>query len=284
MAFEDLKIWLQERLGGTPAPVVAVLRLEGVIGGRGARGITLAKLASTIERAFKLRGLKAVALAVNSPGGAPVQSALLYRRIRQLAAEKKVPVFAFAEDVAASGGYWLLLAGDEIYADAASIIGSIGVVSSGFGFGEVLKRFGIERRLHTAGRDKSLLDPFLSEDPREVGRLERLQRDLHETFKGLVTERRGAKLATDVPEVFEGEVFSGRRAVEIGLVDALGELRAVMRERFGETVRLRKVEGPKGWRWRRLPGFATTRPGIADLAEEAWSAIEERLTWSRFGL
>lgn len=284
MAFEDLKIWLQQRLGGTPAPVVAVLRLEGVIGGRGVRGITLAKLAGTIERGFKLRGLKAVALSVNSPGGAPVQSALLYQRIRQLAKEKKVPVFAFAEDVAASGGYWLLLAGDEIYADAASLVGSIGVVTSGFGFSEVLKRFGIERRLHTAGRDKSMLDPFLSEDPREVGRLERLQRDLHETFKGLVTERRGAKLAPDVPEVFEGEVFSGRRAAEIGLVDGLGELRAVMRERFGEKVQLRRIEAARGWRWRRLPGLAVARPGIADLAEEVWSAIEERLTWSRFGL
>jgi len=284
MAFEDLKIWLQ-RLGGRPAPIVAVLRLEGVIGGRGVRGITLTKLAATIERAFRLRGLKAVALSVNSPGGAPVQSALLYQRIRQLAAEKKVPVFAFAEDVAASGGYWLLLAGDEIYADAASLVGSIGVVSSGFGFGEVLKRFGVERRLHTAGRDKSLLDPFLAENPRDVERLERLQRDLHETFKGLVTERRGAKLATGASEMFEGEVFSGRRAVEIGLVDALGELRAVMRQRFGETVRLRKVEAPRGWRWSRLPGFgAPARPALAEIAEEIWGALEERLIWNRFGL
>src|SRR5258708_36765679 len=162
MAFEDLKIWLQERLGGTRAPVVAVLRLEGVIGGRGQRGITLAKLASTIERAFKLRGLKAVALAVNSPGGAPVQSALVYQRIRQLAAEKKVPVFAFAEDVAASGGYWLLLAGDEVYADAASIVGSIGVVTSSFGFAEGLKRWGVGARRRTTGGADTLLDPSRS--------------------------------------------------------------------------------------------------------------------------
>jgi len=268
-----------------PPPTVAVLRLDGVIGPRQWRtALSLASHAAALDRAFALSGLSGVALAINSPGGSPVQSALLFRRIRQLAEEKAVPVFAFAEDVAASGGYWLALAGDEIYAEEASLLGSIGVVTSSFGLSRLIERFGIERRLHTAGRDKSLLDPFLSEDPREVGRLERLQRDLHETFKGLVTERRGAKLAADVPEVFEGEVFSGRRAVEIGLVDALGELRAVMRERFGETVRLRKVEGPKGWRWRRLPGFAATRPGIADLAEEAWSAIEERLTWSRFGL
>ena len=285
MAFEDFKIWLQQRLGRTPSPVVAVLRLEGVIGGRGVRGITLTKLAGTIERAFRLRGLKAVALSVNSPGGAPVQSALVYQRIRQLAAEKQVPVFAFAEDVAASGGYWLLLAGDEIYADAASLVGSIGVVSSSFGFGEVLKRFGIERRLHTAGRDKSMLDPFLAENPRDVERLERLQRDLHETFKGLVSERRGAKLTASAPEMFEGEVFSGRRALEIGLVDGIGELRAVMRQRFGDKVQLRRIEAPRSRRWLRLPGFAApARPALADLAEELLTAIEERLIWSRFGL
>src|SRR5258708_23493937 len=174
MALEDLKHWLQDRIGGKPAPAVAVLRLEGVIGGRGLRGLTLQRMAQTIERAFKLRNLKAVALAVNSPGGAPVQSALLYRRIRQLAAEKKIPVFAFAEDVAASGGYWLLLAGDGIYGDAASIVGSIGVGSSGFGFGEVLERFGIEPRLHTARRDQSMLDPFPPEGPPQGGRPGRL--------------------------------------------------------------------------------------------------------------
>jgi serine protease SohB len=284
MNLEDLKHWIQDRFGGNPAPAVAVLRLEGIIGGRGLRGLTLAKLAGTIERAFKLRNLKAVALAVNSPGGAPVQSALIYRRIRQLAVEKKVPVFAFAEDVAASGGYWLLLAGDEIYADAASIVGSIGVVTSSFGFAEVLKRLGVERRLHTSGRDKSLLDPFLSEDPREVERLERLQRDLHETFKAQVEERRGAKLVRGTVELFEGEIFSGRRAAELGLVDGLGELRATMRERFGETVRLRLMEMPRSRRWWRLPGVDAGRPGIADLAEQLLGALEERLQWNRFGL
>jgi serine protease SohB len=284
MAFEDLKHWVQDRFTGTAAPAVAVLRLEGVIGGRGVRGLTLQRMAQTIERAFKLRNLKAVALAVNSPGGAPVQSALLYRRIRQLAAEKKVPVFAFAEDVAASGGYWLLLAGDEIYADAASIVGSIGVVTSSFGFAEVLKRLGVERRLYTSGRDKSLLDPFLAEDPREVERLERLQRDLHDTFKSEVEERRGTKLTKTVA-LFEGEIFSGRRAVELGLVDGLGELRQVMRERFGETVRLRTLESARARRWWRLPGVTRApRGGLGDLLVEVIGAIEERLTWSRFGL
>lgn len=284
MSFEDLKHWIQDRVGGKAAPAVAVVRLEGIIGGRGMRGLTLKSVAQAIERAFKLRNLKAVALSVNSPGGAPVQSSLIYRRIRQLAAEKKIPVFTFAEDVAASGGYWLLLAGDEIYADAASIVGSIGVMTSSFGFAEVLKRAGIERRLHTSGRDKSLLDPFLSEDPREVERLERLQHDLHDTFKTAVEERRGTKLSRTA-ELFEGEIFSGRRAVELGLVDGLGDIRGVLRDRFGEDVRLRVLETARARRWWRLPGVARTpRGGIGDLLDELLAAIEERLHWSRFGL
>jgi serine protease SohB len=284
MALQDLKHWFLDRVGTGAPPAVAVLRLEGVIGMRGGRGLTLPRLAGLIERAFKLPNLKAVALSINSPGGAPVQSSLIYQRIRALSAEKKIPVFAFAEDIAASGGYWLLLAGDEIYADSASLLGSIGVVSSGFGFPEVLRRFGVERRLHTAGRDKSLLDPFRAEDPRDVARLERLQRELHETFKDVVRERRGAKLSTDIPELFEGEVFSGRRAVELGLADGLGDLRGVMRARFGEDVRLRLVTPPRSWRRWRVPGTSAFRPDLAEIVGEIWSAIEERLHWGRFGL
>ena len=284
MIFEDLKHWLQDRVGGKPAPAVAVLRLEGVIGLRGQRGLTLQRFASVIDRAFKLPNLKAVALSINSPGGAPVQSALIYRRIRDLSAEKNVPVFAFAEDVAASGGYWLLLAGDEIYADAASLLGSIGVVTSSFGFPAVLKRLGVERRLHTSGRDKSLLDPFLAESSRDVERLERLQQDLHETFKDAVRERRGTKLAKDTPELFEGEVFTGRRAVELGLVDGLGDLRGVMRARFGEDVRLRVVAPARSrWRWW-APGTRAHRLDLGEIVGEIWGAIEERLHWGRFGL
>ncbi|HUK08003.1 MAG TPA: S49 family peptidase [Stellaceae bacterium] len=284
MALQDLKHWFLDRVGAGAPPAVAVLRLEGVIGMRGQRGLTLQRLAGMIERAFKLPNLKAVALSINSPGGAPVQSALIYRRIRDLSAEKKVPVFAFAEDVAASGGYWLLLAGDEIYADAASLLGSIGVVSSGFGFPEVLKRLGVERRLHTAGRDKSLLDPFLAEDTRDVGRLERLQHELHETFKDAVRERRGAKLAREAPELFEGEIFTGRRAVELGLADGLGDLRGVMRARFGDDVRLRLVMPQRSWRRWRVPGMGATRPDLVEIVGDIWSAIEERLHWGRFGL
>lgn len=267
-----------------PAPVVAVLRLNGVIGGRGPRGLTLERLSGMIERAFMPRHLKAVALAISSPGGSPVQSALIQRRIRQLAQEKQVPVIAFAEDVAASGGYWLALAADEIYAEAASLVGSIGVVSSGFGFTELIQRWGIERRLYTAGRSKSLLDPFLSEDPRDVERLGRLQQDLHDTFKALVEERRGAKLDKSVPELFEGEVFSGRRAVELGLIDGIGDLRGVLRGRFGDRVRLRFVEpSHRSWqRWR--PFFPGAQTSSADWVAECLAMVEERLLWDRFGL
>src|SRR5450432_898993 len=187
-----------------PPPVVAVVRLHGVIGGRGARALTLAAKAAEIERAFRLGGLAAVALSINSPGGSPVQSALIFRRIRQLAEEKGVPVFAFAEDVAASGGYWLALAGDEIYAEDTSILGSIGVVSAGFGFSDLLRRLGISRRLYTSGESKALLDPFLAEDPRGVQRLTALQQDIHDGFKDIVRQRRGARLKGEDSVLFTG--------------------------------------------------------------------------------
>jgi signal peptide peptidase SppA len=264
-------------------PAVAVLRFEGVIGLRGRRGLSLRRYAAAIERAFSLRGVKAVALAINSPGGAPAQSALLYHRIRQLAAERAVPVLAFAEDVAASGGYWLALAADEIYAEETSLLGSIGVVSAGFGFVDALNRLGIERRLHTAGEDKSLLDPFLPEEPRDVERLKTLHQDLHDSFKELVRQRRGAKLKGEEAQLFNGEVFTGRRALSLGLIDGIGELRGVVRRLFGDGIRLRLIE-PERRRpfWMRL--VLPRRPDIGDLAADLLARIEERLVWARFGL
>jgi signal peptide peptidase SppA len=263
--------------------VVAVLRFEGVIGPRGRRSLSLRRFAGAIERAFSQRGLKAVALAVNSPGGSPVQSSLLYRRIRQLADEKEVPVIAFAEDVAASGGYWLALAADEIYAEESSLLGSIGVVSGGFGFTEALSRLGVERRLHTAGENKSLLDPFLPEDPRGVERVDTLLQDLHESFKELVRRRRGAKLVGDEGQLFSGEVFTGRRALAHGLIDGIGELRGVLRARFGESVRLKPV-APERRRFSLLSLARPRRPEIGDLAADLLARLEERLIWARFGL
>jgi signal peptide peptidase SppA len=266
------------------SPVVAVLRFEGVIAPRPRRGaISLSSHAGAIDKAFALKGLVAVALVVNSPGGTPVQSALLCRRIRQLAAEKKVPVFAFAEDVAASGGYWLLLAGDEIYSDEASIVGSIGVISASFGFSELIGRLGIDRRIHTAGERKSLLDPFLPEQETEVERLAHLQRELHEIFQEEVKRRRGGKIDAADETLFSGEVLTGRMAVARGLADGVGELRGVMRARYGERVKLRPVTAERRrWPWRgRLPFWGRPSPlSLTDLVD--W--LEARLLWARFGL
>lgn len=268
---------------GPTEPTVAVLRFDGIIGLRGRRSLSLRRYAAALERAFAQRGLKAVALAINSPGGSPAQSALLYRRIRQLAAERAVPVLAFAEDVAASGGYWLALAADEIYAEETSLLGSIGVVTSGFGFVTALGRLGIERRLYTAGDNKSLLDPFLPEDPSDVDRLKTLQQDLHESFKELVRQRRGGKLKGEETQLFSGEVFTGKRAVSLGLIDGIGELRGIVRGMFGEEVRLRVID-PERRRpfWTRLPWPG--RPDVSDIASDLVARVEEGLIWARFGL
>ena len=268
-----------------PPPQVAVVRFDGLIGARGPRGLSLRRFAHALERAFALRNLKAVALAINSPGGSPVQSSLLYRRIRQLAEEKDVPVIAFAEDVAASGGYWLALAADEIFAEETSLLGSIGVVTASFGFAEALRRLGVQRRLYTAGENKSLLDPFLMEDPKGIERLTVLQQDMHASFKELVRTRRGLKLKGEESDLFSGEVFTGRRAIERGLIDGIGDLRSTMRQRYGETVRLRAVE-PERRRFALLQwfGWSPRRAEIGDLATDLLARLEERMIWARFGL
>jgi signal peptide peptidase SppA len=265
-------------------PVVSVLRFEGVITPRSRRGgVSLASHAAAIERAFRASGLVAVAIVVNSPGGSPVQSALLYRRIRQLAEEKRVPVIAFAEDVAASGGYWLALAGDEIFSEETSLLGSIGVISAGFGFYQLIGRLGVERRLHTAGERKSLLDPFLPEEQSDVARLAALQEDIHQSFKEHVRRRRAGKIDDSDETLFSGDVLTGRMAVARGLIDGIGEIRTVMRARYGEKVRLRPVVAERR-RWpfpSRLPFLAREPVSlIGELAD--W--IEARLLWARYGL
>lgn len=266
-----------------PPPTVAVLRLSGVIGAMGGfrRGLNLADKAASIERAFKVRNLKAVALAVNSPGGSPVQSALIAGRIRQLADEKQVPVISFCEDVAASGGYWLACAGDEIFADASSIVGSIGVVSGGFGLQGLIEKLGVERRLHTAGDKKAMLDPFGPEKPAEVKHLKDIQGDIHLAFKDMVRERRGKRLNAAEKDLFSGAFWTGTRALDMGLVDGLGDMRSVMRERYGENVKLRLIGGRRGL-LQRLRFGGTDVDG--DIAARAVAALEERLIWNRFGL
>ncbi len=264
-------------------PVVSVLRFEGVILPRARRNaISLASHAAAINRAFRVPGLVSVAIVVNSPGGAPVQSALIYRRIRQLAEEKKIPVIAFAEDVAASGGYWLALAGDEIFGEETSLLGSIGVVSGGFGLHDLIKRFGIERRLYTAGAHKSLLDPFLPVNPEDVERLSVLQKDIHRTFIEHVRRRRAGKIDAADDGLFNGDVLTGRMAAERGLIDGIGELRTVMRARYGDKVRLRMINAERRRPlWARLP---LTAPEPADLVADLVDWLEARLLWSRFGL
>jgi signal peptide peptidase SppA len=264
-----------------PKPVVAVVRLAGVIGARPgtlhAGGITAAAFIQPLERAFAMKGAVAVALAINSPGGAPAQSSLIVKRIRSLAAEHNLPVFAFAEDVAASGGYMLACAADEIFADDTSIIGSIGVISAGFGFPELLKKIGVERRVYTAGESKGMLDPFEAEKPDEVEHLKELQRDVHDAFKELVRERRAGKLKAGEDELFTGAFWTGRRALTLGLIDGIGELTDVMKTRFGEKIRFRPVGNRESWLRRRL--------GIeARIADGFFTAIEERVWWARFGL
>ncbi len=272
-----------------PPPVVGVLRLSGIIGGLGPlrSGMTLAALDTVIERAFKLPRLEAVALAVNSPGGSAAQSDLICRRIRDLAEEKEVRVFAFCEDVAASGGYWLACAADEIYARETSIVGSIGVISAGFGFPELLQRLGIERRIHTAGDKKSMLDPFQAEKPKDVARLKGIQKDLHESFQALVRERRGDRLKGGDTALYSGEFWTGKKALELGLVDGIGELRQTLRARYGDKVVLKRLDAARPW-WRRRFGLTglgpPPRPEPRDWVAGLLAAVEERALWSRFGL
>lgn len=268
-----------------PAPMVSVLRLSGVIGGRTGpfgSGLTLAGIEKAIESAFASKRTSAVALAINSPGGSPVQSALIARRIRALADEKNVPVVAFAEDVAASGGYWLACAGDEIFADENSIVGSIGVISAGFGFSRLIDRVGVERRIYSAGERKSLLDPFQPEDEKDVGRLKELQREIHDSFKRYVRTRRGDRLSGADEDLFEGDIWTGETARGLGLIDGIGDLRTVMRARFGERVKFR-VHAPKGAGLRRLLGRGADGAAY-DRTLAAVAAVDDWSQWKRFGL
>jgi signal peptide peptidase SppA len=260
---------------------VPVVRVAGVIGSamRFRPGLSLESLAQPLQRAFSFRASPAVALIINSPGGAAVQSHLIYRRIRALATEKQKTVLAFVEDVAASGGYMIALAADEIVVDPGSIVGSIGVVSAGFGFQDLIARFGIERRVHAAGDRKAMLDPFRPEKPEDVAHLESLQRQIHALFIDLVKERRGGKLAGD-SELFSGAFWSGRQGVELGLADTVGDARTVLRERFGDKVSTPVVNAGRPF-WRRF-GFPATLAG--ESVDAILAAIEERAAWSRFGL
>jgi len=272
--------WIRDRL--RRGPVVPVVRLSGVIasgGMLGARGLSIETVAPLLARAFSQRHAKAVALVINSPGGSPVQSALIAQRIRLLAREKNLPVIAFVEDVAASGGYWLACAADEIVADGASIVGSIGVISAGFGFKDLIGKLGVERRVHTSGENKSMLDPFREEKPEDVERLKRLQAEIHDGFKDWVRRRRGTRLKGEEALLFSGEFWTARRGLELGLVDSLGELRSVLQARYGEKVHLPVIAAR-----RRLLARFGLGSGIDSIGPSTLAALEERAHWQRFGL
>ena len=286
--FEAIKPVLPRRLRGD-IPIVPVVRLTGIIGFSTPLkpGLTLAGVARALERAFSMRHARAVALLINSPGGSPVQSHLIFRRIRQLAEEKGLRVIAFVEDVGASGGYMIACAADEIICDLSSMVGSIGVVGGSFGFDKLMEKVGVDRRLYTSGERKAMLDPFLPEKPEDVKRLKQIQSEIHEAFIALVKDRRGPKLAGPEKTLFSGEYWTGLTAVELGIVDAIGDLRSFLRERYGEEVLTPLVAPERSFFGRRLRGVGSEfdllagRPGWA---EDLVSALEARALWSRYGL
>jgi signal peptide peptidase SppA len=271
--------------------IVPVVRLSGLIGAVTPLrpGMSLAGVARTLERAFATRNARAVALVINSPGGSPVQSRQIYLRIRQLAAEKNLPVLVFVEDVAASGGYMIACAGDEIFCDPSSIMGSIGVVGGSFGFQELIKRVGVERRLYTAGEHKAMLDPFLPENPDDVARVKALQREIHAIFIALVKASRGTRLKGADDVLFTGEYWAGETSVSLGLADAIGDLRSTLRARYGDKVLTPVIAPPggllSGLLGRKSAGAGTFGQidGIAGLPEELISALESRAIWAKFG-
>ena len=258
--------------------IVAHLKLNGVIGNAGKfkQGIDFAGQEEVIKKAFSLKKAHTVAITINSPGGSPVQSHLIYSFIRQEAKKNKKKVIVFAEDVAASGGYLISCAGDEIYANSSSIIGSIGVIYSSFGFTELIKKIGVERRVHTAGKNKSTLDPFLEEKNEDIERLKKIQLDLHKDFIDVVEKSRSTKLRKDSGiELFSGEFWSGRKAKDLGLIDGIGNADEILKEKFGEKVEIKKFEKAKGWLARKLSS--------ENYAEKAISILEERSIWQRYG-
>jgi serine protease SohB len=272
----------------TDMPVVPVVRLSGTIGVVTPLrpGLMLSTVARALERAFAVRGARAVALVINSPGGSPSQSHLIFRRIRQLAEEKKLPVLAFIEDVGASGGYMLACAADEIVCDTYSIVGSIGVVGGSFGFPKLMEKLGVERRVYTSGERKVMLDPFQPEKPEDVERIQAIQKDIHAHFIALVKDRRGGSLNGADETLFSGEFWTAQKAIDLGLADRLGDLRSLLRERYGEKVRTPLIEGERSLLGRRLSGVGLGRlfGEQAPPADDLLSSLEARALWGRYGL
>ena len=283
----NFRKFLPGKLGKSPK-VIPVVALSGAIGagsGPMSRSLSLASCASRLEKAFEEKSAPVIAIAVNSPGGSPVQSRLIYSRIRELAKEKDKKVVMFVEDVAASGGYMIALAGDEIIVDETSIVGSIGVVSASFGFNKAIEKLGIDRRVYTAGKNKVSLDPFQSEKKPDIAYLKELQLEIHEVFINMVKERRGEKLSDD-PDIFTGKFWTGSRAHGLGLVDGVGHMSAVLKERYGEDTKLKLIQQKRGLFGRGSLGVGESflGQGVSNLTENAIALAEEKALRARFGL
>jgi len=271
--FSILKIFKKKK-------IVPHIRLSGVIGsvGKFKQGLSFSGQQQIIEKAFSIKKALAVAISINSPGGSPVQSHLIYSFIRKQAKKNKKKVLVFAEDVAASGGYLIACAGDEIYANSSSIVGSIGVIYSSFGLQDLIKKAGIQRRIYTAGRNKSTLDPFVEEKKEDIDRLKKIQLDLHSDFIKVVEDSRSTKLKKDKnPDLFTGEFWSGSRAKELGLIDGLGNAEEILKEKFGEDVIIKKFEQPKSWLNKKLSGSSTSQ------IEDLLNILEEKSIWQKYG-
>jgi signal peptide peptidase SppA len=279
------KIWgtFEEKLGMN-VPVVPVVRLQGVISSEQKPGrINIENVNPLLEKAFENKRAPAVAIVINSPGGSPVQSRLVGNRIRELADKNEKKVFVFIEDVAASGGYFIAVVGDEIFADPSSIVGSIGVIMAGFGFEKAIEKIGVTRRIYTAGKSKSTLDPFMPEKKADIERIKGYENDIHQVFIDYVKLHRGEKLVGKDADLFTGEWWPAIRGLDLGLVDALGDMHTVLRERFGDDVKLKPIKAKRGLF--ALPNFGLSRVAISGgLASEIIGAVEERAMWSRFGL
>ncbi len=285
--FMKLRKLLPGKLGQVD-PVIPVVRLQGAIGAAGgplSKSLSLAGVAGLLSKAFKDKEAPAVAIAINSPGGSPVQSRLIYTRIRELAEQHEKQVLVFVEDVAASGGYMLAIAGDEIFVDPTSIVGSIGVVSASFGFDKAIEKLGIDRRVYTAGKNKVSLDPFQPEKKQDIAYLKELQLEIHQVFIDMVKERREGKLADD-PDLFTGKFWTGIRAKDLGLVDEFGHMGTILKERFGEKVKLKLIQQKRGLfgRGGMGAGLSLGETSVSSAVDTAIMTAEEKALRARYGL
>lgn len=270
----------------TPPVVIPVVKLSGVIGqgGNFSQGLNIGSAAGPLEKAFSYADAPAIAISINSPGGSPVQSNLIFKRIRQLADEKEKTVLVFVEDVAASGGYFIAVAGDEIIADPSSVVGSIGVISASFGLNKAIGKLGVERRVYTSGKSKSTLDPFMPEKKEDIAHLKKLQEEIHETFIDVVKSRRADVLKEDDETLFNGLFWTGKTALSLGLIDGLGDMRSTLKERYGEKTKLKLIGAKKGMSFRRLFGGSVDEHLARNFGEGLIGSVENRAHWARFGL